>query len=151
MLSEVLVLVNRGLTALGHPPLEALPQGLPVDECRCVIAEAFSTIADQVDGRSLQAINDRDAELLAKVWGTEATGEDVVLPLTIREFVEEFDRGVYPELINYELKRDDFVTLGNSTYGYRWDHNELTFRSKRFATRQGAQADLNQFFQRAGI
>lgn len=92
----VLVWVNRQREVYGiGAPLKDLPLGIQDRSCECVIARALSA-------PMLTAATDKDDTLLID---PSIPTDDMVRidhPALVKEFIEGFDLGLYPDLIETE-------------------------------------------------
>ena len=95
--AAVLGWVNHARRAIGLPPLNQLPKGIPGDVGRCPLAEAVPGL--EVHSSYCVAAS-RQARWLAGAWGAEL-GPDgrFQLPPPLTAFVHAFDAGFYPELV----------------------------------------------------
>lgn len=88
-LGDVLQEVNTlRFYELSLPPLEKLPKGQCTRANTCVIARCFPDM--HTDGDWLFWEND-----------------DIPLPITIREFISDFDQGLWPSLIEKNVSSID--------------------------------------------
>jgi len=157
-LNEVLALVNKGRAVLDLPPLTELPKGTPGDSCRCVLARAFDDAILMINVDDI-VLDDRFPETTILAFA-QATGgtcgevypEYVSHPKVFKDFIQEFDSGLHPQLINNKLNRSEFRLLEYlSKDRFTWMHASIEFTVPDFPTQEGAQAHLNEFFERAGI
>lgn len=153
-LTRVLELVNTGREALNLPPLDGLPKGMPSDSCRCVIAAAFP--ASMVDSTAIGYMDDIEApKKLAAAWKLatpDTYASWIELPKEIKDFIRDFDAGKYPQLVDCELKREDFVIFyADELSLFMWKHRKTKLISDGFPFRDSAREDLYNFFERAGI
>ncbi|HEX5265873.1 MAG TPA: hypothetical protein VFW24_03795 [Acidimicrobiales bacterium] len=112
-LEGVLGLVNSARAAMGREPLESLPQGRRGSSSDCVLARSLgmsfgNRSAWAVDGRRRQR---REAALLlARTWEVHAgvlNRRSVQLPEGLRQFVNGFDSGDYPDLVDPTARSED--------------------------------------------
>lgn len=103
---QVLHKVNEARIALDHPPLTELPKGRRNSPCDCVIARAIP-YNPSAGATSLNFSKDQPdiAEKVGKAWGFKSfinPGDDrprIPFPPGLASFIDYFDRGLYPELI----------------------------------------------------
>lgn len=108
-LERVLKQVNGALEACGQPVLAGLPFGVPCHPRMDVVARALSAIlAPRGEAVSSDRITvpKEFANAVANAWKTQKlpgrpyeTTADVMLPRILKEFVQRFDRGKFPELV----------------------------------------------------
>jgi hypothetical protein len=95
--AAVLGWVNHARRAIGLPPLNQLPKGIPGDVGRCPLAEAVPGL--EVHSEYCVAAP-RQARWLAGAWGAEPGADGrFQLPPPLIAFVHAFDAGRYPELV----------------------------------------------------
>lgn len=102
--AEVLRLVNEARVALGKGKLKELPKGGREDCETCPLSIALGMI---VHSRTVCVSTRRESESLVRAWGTggrlwssSGTNWDINLPEPLVKFVEDFDAGKYPDLID---------------------------------------------------
>lgn len=151
-LTEVLSTINKARAALDLPPLTELPKAIPGDPCNCVVAECFPHSSVNTSRiTNVDMIRPDGAKRLAEAWSTQAhSAFTTELPELLKDFVCQFDEGAFPQLLNLELKREDFAVDGYSV-SFRWAHTRSELSGKLYPTEERAKADLNEFFKRAGI
>lgn len=112
---EILKYLNPVFSVLGGEPIAELPKGIQEDEADCPIARAFRQATGRsVDVRlnSLDVFFCDDACEIARMWtGRPLAFESmcnydgieiyaIALPQVLQDFIEAFDGGAYPELID---------------------------------------------------
>lgn len=92
VIGDTLAQVNVVRTALGYPALTELPDARPGDTQDCLYYRALSDVGCRsVGGGSMEFASDRQARLVAELWGTEASGRTVYSPRGIRHVISAFD------------------------------------------------------------
>lgn len=86
---DTLAWCNQQRAAFGKPSLEALPPGLPASGTCCPVACALDLPA-----AFTSVLNTWYAESLPEGVG------GIAHPLAVRRFIESFDRGDYPHLVD---------------------------------------------------
>lgn len=108
-IQKVLDLVNSAREAIGMEPLAELPRGARGESRACPIARALGC-EPQVLYRTLRYDQEGycAARAVAQAWGTELIERQdarfVELPWELVEFVDRFDSGAFPDLIDPELE-----------------------------------------------
>lgn len=105
-LEEVLKKVNEARAAFGQEPLEDLPKGILSDACQCPLARALPRV-ECVGIECITCEGASDAEKLSAVFNEKpyySFNEFVVdtsfmTPVMLQTFIDRFDSGHYPELI----------------------------------------------------
>jgi hypothetical protein len=106
LLQKSLELVNEARYEMGMEPLQRFPRGVPGSAVECPLTYALEGYATVLEDHVLVPQNVVGALLSA--WRTRAVFDEyhgspaVMLPGTLRKFVESFDRGEIPELIGPE-------------------------------------------------
>lgn len=92
MLGDTLAQVNVVRTALGREPLFELPDARPGDSSDCLYYRGLKDIGCQGVGTgSMTFSSERQAKLVAELWGTQSSGTNVTSPQGIRRVINEFD------------------------------------------------------------
>lgn len=94
-LETVLHLVNRIRSATRMKPLKALPKGVCNDAEQCVLANALNA---GIDGYHIYFYNISDADVVARMIRKGRNENQVVMPITLQNFVDQFDDHQFPEL-----------------------------------------------------
>ena len=102
--------VNDTFVPFGLKPIEDLPEAVPSQGNSCVIAkilkDGFPELKDVHVGSQRIDFNiiEDDVDAIENVWLKEMLQEDSILymPQAIQEFIQEFDYGHIPELIDEE-------------------------------------------------
>lgn len=94
--------VNLIRATCNKPPLKRLPKGTRKSACDCPIARALKTIDDQVDVDD-DVIMFWDEAVVARLhaqFGRRRINSQGLLtpPVVVVRFINNFDRGKYPEL-----------------------------------------------------
>ncbi|MEM9665005.1 MAG: hypothetical protein AAF970_08735 [Bacteroidota bacterium] len=99
-LSQVLRLINQARVVQYQPLLNALPVGRTARSRSCPLSTALGGLVG-VDGLCLEDLD--QARRIGRVWNvpvTEAQGRFIVrLPHLLERFVQAFDQGAYPALL----------------------------------------------------
>jgi excisionase family DNA binding protein len=110
-LKAALALINRGRKALKLRPLAALPIGIMDDPEECPLGRALKAgigTKDQecvycgCDKTTAHMDTPKQAQALAKAWGTASEDIWVTVPFLLARFNAEHKRGLHPELIDRE-------------------------------------------------
>lgn len=108
--------VNDTFVPLGLKPIEDLPKGIPGKGESCVIAQILHEVPDFANafvGTNRIELNTPlleqgwvDTEIMNKFTFENEFGiakeDEIDLPMYIKEFIESYDKGDYPELLNLE-------------------------------------------------
>ena len=103
LLQKSLELVNEARYEMGMEPLQRFPRGVPGSAVECPLTYALGEHATVFEDHVLVPPGVVGALLCA--WRTRALFDEyhgspaVMLPRTLRKFVESFDRGEIPELV----------------------------------------------------
>jgi len=102
---SALALVNKGRLAFGWEPLPTLPKGNKTEPSSCPLAVAFNG-EWAVGGSDIEGLSDSAYNTLAKAWGIETSYDPdyghpdwLELPPKLADFVDAFDNGEMPELV----------------------------------------------------
>lgn len=114
-MNEALRLVNVAREAMGLDPLAEMPKGVREDNIDCPLAVALQAVVQSYAVK----MYDWAAPRVAAAWGTPwvRVYEDVCyvqLPPELAQFIEEFDSGGIPELIDKNAIRDEALNLVNA-------------------------------------
>lgn len=101
-LNTVLDKVNAARVAAGAHPLDALPRGRKGNAESCPLARAFQDAFPGARvGSELTGVPDTSAPRVASAMGgavADNFSSIIRLPHELRQFVRDFDNGVYPHL-----------------------------------------------------
>lgn len=104
-LGDTLAMVNVVRSAFGHDQLLDLPDartGAPAD---CLYYRALKDVgATSVGGSAIEFASERQARVVAELWGTSRNGKQVAAPKQIKKVISSFDNH---ELRHYEVDRYD--------------------------------------------
>jgi hypothetical protein len=110
--SAALRFANKVRKALGKKPISRFPLGIPEDPCKCSLALAI----EDPQARVVEGILEFDENLTKNYVVGKALDYDVnldkqssglELEISVSKFVQDFDKGKYPELVNIvELVRE---------------------------------------------
>lgn len=91
-LGDTLALVNMARTAMGFDPLSELPNARVGDPGACLFYRGLADCgAKNVGGSSVEFSSDRQASLVASLWGVRPSGNSVPLPSQFRKVISDFD------------------------------------------------------------
>lgn len=91
-LGDTLAQVNVVREAMGYPALYELPDARTGQSTSCLFYRALSDVGCQGVGSSgIKWSSERQAELVAELWGVERLGAEVRSPHQIRRVVNRFD------------------------------------------------------------
>ena len=100
MLEHMLARVNAARAALKLSPLTELPKGQRNRSCDCVIARALGVRTD-VNSIAVEYGEEWKVKAIAQAWNLAYHGGRwIYLPPDIQSFINEFDAGLIPELID---------------------------------------------------
>lgn len=92
-IGDTLALVNMVRETFGHAPLSDLPDARPGDTQDCLYYRALKDVgASSVGGSSISFASERQAQVVAELWGVTRTGRNVDAPKSVRHVITQFDR-----------------------------------------------------------
>lgn len=122
---KVLDLVNSARAAQGLNSISVLPKGVKEDGRNCPLARGLNGAVYRIDGDVIELgeLTEEQLEKWVIAWGLEEDFnmehlEDVGMlgtPQELADFIEEFDDGKYPELV--EEKKDETNTYFHKRTG----------------------------------
>jgi hypothetical protein len=90
--ADTLAQINAVRQAFGAPHLYDLPNARTGDAASCLYYRALSAVGcNGVSGSTLTFSSERQASVVAELWGVERTGNTVIAPGQIHRVVNEFD------------------------------------------------------------
>lgn len=96
-IGDTLAIVNQARAAVGHPPLSELPNATMGDPAACLYYRALADCgATGVSGSSVSFQSERQAALIAEVWGARRQGNAVSAPAAMRRVIGAFDGERFP-------------------------------------------------------
>lgn len=106
MIEQALKLVNDARTVIGQSPLTQLPKGIPSNCDACVVANALDARTGGTTVGFFQSEKEK-ARAIGRAWGTTVWFEPtydrpwrVLMPCALTTFIDAFDHGQFPELID---------------------------------------------------
>jgi len=95
-IGDTIAQVNEVRRALGHDPIYELPNARQGDAAACLYWKALADCgATGVYGDRIAMASERQAQLAAQLWGTRASGCEVVPPKQMRRTISDFDEGKF--------------------------------------------------------
>lgn len=105
-IGDTLAQVNIVRTAFGMQPMNELPNASMGDPAACLFYRALSDCgARSVHGDSVSFSSDRQAALVADLWGVRHSGNRVTAPKQMARTINRFDSAEFPA---YSLPGDSY-------------------------------------------
>lgn len=103
-IGDTLAQVNLVREAMGADPLYELPNSRTGATQSCLFYRALSDVGcTSVGGTTVSFTNERQAELVAELWGVSRQGNEVSAPGQMKRTIARFDRN---HLKHYETLED---------------------------------------------
>jgi hypothetical protein len=94
---DTLALVNVVREAFGHAPLTDLPDARPGDSQDCLYFRALKDVGVVGVGTgTMNFSSERQARTVAALWGTQADGNTVHSPRSVKAVINAFDNKKTP-------------------------------------------------------
>jgi hypothetical protein len=96
-IGDTLAIVNMARVAFGHAPLSELPNATMGDPAACLYYRALADCgATGVSGSNVSFSSERQAALVAEIWGQRRSGNSVTAPQGMRRVIGAFDGEKFP-------------------------------------------------------
>lgn len=96
-IGDTIALVNMVREVFGKPMISELPNASYGDPAACLFYRALTDCgAMGVDGANISFASERQAALVAQMWGVDQHGSSVGVPKQFRSVISAFDGNQFP-------------------------------------------------------
>lgn len=96
-IGDTLALVNVVRNAFGHQELHDLPDARTGATTDCLFYRALKDVgATSVGGNTISFASERQASLVAELWGVSRSGQVVNAPRSVAHVISKFDANATP-------------------------------------------------------
>jgi hypothetical protein len=97
-IGDTLAMTNMVRAAFGHDLLSELPNATYGDPAACLFYRGLADVGCKgVSGSTVTFSTERQARMVAELWGSRANGTQVEAPRQMRSVIGRFDGDAFPQ------------------------------------------------------